>query len=166
MSLAEDLLNDLDDLGELDHDLNEEEEDFKEDNLKEENDSMQEDQNDDEEDEEDSISLQAQRNSLLNSLLVNVSSIFKVCTLTQSHQYKDILSTIEQYSKVDSQRVSRGLPPKEIIGNLEDDPEYRIIVGGNDLLFSIDTEMLICHKVIYRTRLDISVFLLLSSTYT
>ena len=33
------------------------------------------------------------------------------------------------------------------MGPVEEDPEYKVLVGANNMMFDIDTEILLVHKV-------------------
>lgn len=41
-----------------------------------------------------------------------------------------------------------GVPADEVVGNLEDDPEYRLIVTSNQLMIDIDDEISAIHKYV------------------
>lgn len=65
---------------------------------------------------------------------VRVSSIRELCKLRDSERLASILAQIDIY--VDKPRKSN-----EMIGNVESDPEYQLIVEANSLAVEIDNEI-------------------------
>ena len=68
-------------------------------------------------------------------------TIFDVAQLHKSPDLQEIMNKIEKFSK----RVRK---PHELLGTVEADPEYLLIVDANDLAAQIDNELSIIHKVI------------------
>lgn len=71
---------------------------------------------------------------------VRVSSIRELCKLRDSKLLRNILKEIDAY--IDNPRKSN-----EMIGNVESDPEYQLIVEANSIAVDIDNE--ICNKMLY-----------------
>lgn len=65
---------------------------------------------------------------------VQVHSIRELCKLRDSERLQNILKQIEMYSQ--RQRTS-----SEMLGNVESDPEYRLIVDANALAVDVDNEI-------------------------
>ena len=66
-------------------------------------------------------------------------TIFDVAKLQSSEELKDIMKKIDKYS----QRVRK---PSELLGPVEADPEYLLIVDANNLAAQIDNETGTIHK--------------------
>ena len=66
-------------------------------------------------------------------------SIFDVAQLHKSEEVEQIMSKIEKFAK----RVRK---PHELLGPVEADPEYLLIVDANNLAARIDNELGIIHK--------------------
>lgn len=113
MSLAEELLADLED---LDNDDSETEE------IK-----VKEEPNDDE---VDSIAPDDDRMEIDESL----SSIRSVCKLHGSERLKRVLQQITVY-------ISKPRDPNEVIDSMESDPEYQLIVEVNSIAVEIEHEI-------------------------
>lgn len=69
------------------------------------------------------------------------TSIRELCKLRDSNSLRDILTQIEQYA--DNPRHS-----KEMIGNVESDPEYQLIVHSNNAVSLVDNEIIVIHRFI------------------
>jgi U4/U6 small nuclear ribonucleoprotein PRP31 len=69
-------------------------------------------------------------------------SVRNIAKLLDSQQLKEIVKKIETYQTSGS--ASRG----EIIGPVEEDPEYKLIVEANNLTVEIDNEINVIHKYI------------------
>ena len=67
-------------------------------------------------------------------------TIFDVAQLHKSPDLQEIMNKIEKFSK----QVRK---PHELLGTVEADPEYILIVDANDLAAQIDNELSIIHKV-------------------
>lgn len=65
---------------------------------------------------------------------VHVSSVRELCKLRDSKQLAHILTEIDKY--IDNPRKSN-----EMIGNVESDPEYQLIVEANSVAVEIDNEI-------------------------
>lgn len=63
-----------------------------------------------------------------------VSSIRELCKLHDSELLINILHQIDDY-------VTRPRKPNEMIGNVESDPEYQLIVEANSIAADIDNEI-------------------------
>lgn len=70
----------------------------------------------------------------LEKLDVKVSSIRELCKLRDSARLNRILKDIEIYAS--KPRVS-----SEMIGNVESDPEYQLIVEANSVAVEVDNEI-------------------------
>lgn len=70
---------------------------------------------------------------------VRVSSIRELCKLRDSKKLQHILVEIDKY--VENPRKSN-----EMIGNVESDPEYQLIVEANSVAVDVDNEISIIHK--------------------
>lgn len=70
---------------------------------------------------------------------VKVDSIRSICKLRDSERLQDILAQIEKFRL-------KNRSAAEMIGNLESDPEYQLIVEANNVAVEIDTE---CCKFYY-----------------
>lgn len=66
-------------------------------------------------------------------------TIFDVAQLHKSPDLQEIINKIEKFSK----QVRK---PHELLGTVEADPEYLLIVDANDLAAQIDNELSIIHK--------------------
>ncbi|XP_055313682.1 U4/U6 small nuclear ribonucleoprotein Prp31 [Sitodiplosis mosellana] len=69
----------------------------------------------------------------------SVSSIRSLCKLHDSERLRRILKQIDEYT-------SKPRTSNEIIGNVESDPEYQLIVEVNTIAVEIDNEISIIHK--------------------
>lgn len=65
---------------------------------------------------------------------VRVSSIRELCKLRDSKQLTNILREIDAY-------VANPRKSNEMIGNVESDPEYQLIVEANGIAVDIDNEI-------------------------
>lgn len=70
---------------------------------------------------------------------VNVESIRDLCKLHDSSRLTNILEQIDQYAK--NPRKS-----SELLGNVEQDPEYQLIVESNNIAVDLDNEISLIHK--------------------
>lgn len=66
--------------------------------------------------------------------MFKVKSVRELCKLRDSNRLVGILEEIECYAK--SPRKSN-----EMIGNVESDPEYQLIVESNNIAVEIDNEI-------------------------
>lgn len=71
--------------------------------------------------------------------MFQVSSIRELCKLHDSKQLTNILKQIDYY-------IQRPRKSNEMIGNVESDPEYQLIVEANSTAVEIDNE--ICKQAI------------------
>ncbi|KAL7031386.1 hypothetical protein ACKWTF_006989 [Chironomus riparius] len=72
---------------------------------------------------------------------IKVESVRDICKLHDSVRLKKILEDITHYE-------SRPRQASEMIGNLESDPEYQLIVEANNTAVEIDNEISIIHKFV------------------
>ncbi|XP_055630409.1 U4/U6 small nuclear ribonucleoprotein Prp31 [Toxorhynchites rutilus septentrionalis] len=72
---------------------------------------------------------------------VKVDSIREICKLRDSDRLCNVLSQIEMFAK-NPRKTS------EMIGNVESDPEYQLIVEANNIAVDIDNEISIVHKFV------------------
>ena len=70
---------------------------------------------------------------------LSVSSIRHLCKLRDSQRLSHVLSQIEVFRKT-KRKTS------EMIGSVESDPEYQLIVEANNVAVDIDNEISIIHK--------------------
>lgn len=70
---------------------------------------------------------------------VKVNSVRDLCKLRHSQRLETVLKEIEKY-------VNQPRSSKEMIGNLESDPEYQLIVEANNVAVDIDNEISLIHK--------------------
>ncbi|KAK9728903.1 U4/U6-U5 snRNP complex subunit prp31 [Basidiobolus ranarum] len=126
MSLADELLADLEDLsGNESGEEKVEEEDQKMEGTE---DAM--------EDEE----FEAQQKKIA-LLLKGAEKVTDVAKLLYSKELKDVLNKIEHYKGAHRE-------PTQLVGIMEEDPEYKLIVKANDLTAAIDTEIISVHRFI------------------
>ncbi|KAF0540266.1 Nop domain-containing protein [Gigaspora margarita] len=71
----------------------------------------------------------------------NVMDVRKIAKLLGSRQMKDVLMKIGQLKNTNRIHV-------QIMGPVEEDPEYKLIVQANNLTVDIDSEILVVHKFI------------------
>lgn len=127
-TLADEFLADLDeDADEIKDVKQEEEEDADMDDLEEED-------QDEEEDERDKILEEKLKATLKNE------DITKVATLLASARFKNLIKRVEE--KIANPKAI------EIIGPIEEDPEYMLIVESNALVTEIQTEIQVIHKYV------------------
>lgn len=67
-------------------------------------------------------------------LTLQVSSIRELCKLHDSKELTNILKEIDHY-------LEHPRKPSEMIGNVESDPEYQLIVEANSTAVEIDNEI-------------------------
>lgn len=72
---------------------------------------------------------------------VKVESVRDICKLRDSSRLKKILEDITHFE-------SRPRQASEMIGNLESDPEYQLIVEANNTAVEIDNEISTIHKFV------------------
>lgn len=70
---------------------------------------------------------------------VRVSSIRELCKLRDSKKLQHILTEIDKY-------IANPRKSNEMIGNVESDPEYQLIVEANSVAVDVDNEISIIHK--------------------
>uniref|UniRef100_A0A182YRZ2 U4/U6 small nuclear ribonucleoprotein Prp31 n=1 Tax=Anopheles stephensi TaxID=30069 RepID=A0A182YRZ2_ANOST len=70
-----------------------------------------------------------------------VASIREICKLRDSDRLSNVLSQIETYAK--NPRTTM-----EMVGNVESDPEYQLIVEANNIAVDIDNEISTIHKFV------------------
>lgn len=89
---------------------------------------------DEEEDVPENVEMEVDDNPELEKLDVKVISIRELCKLRDSTRLNRILKDIEIYAS--KPRVS-----SEMIGNVESDPEYQLIVEANSIAVEVDNEI-------------------------
>lgn len=72
---------------------------------------------------------------------LQVSSVRELCKLRDSPKLADVLRRIEIYAKELVPRKS-----SEMVGNVEADPEYQLIVEANMIAVEIDNEIVLIHR--------------------
>lgn len=72
---------------------------------------------------------------------LKVNSVREICKLRDSTRLKYILDEIEKY-------VQKPRKASEMIGNLESDPEYQLIVEANNIAVEVDNEISLIHKYV------------------
>jgi U4/U6 small nuclear ribonucleoprotein PRP31 len=83
---------------------------------------------------------------LLDSLNKNTSnSVKSIAKLLDSEKLTSITSRIEFYQK---QAASKATSRTELVGPVEQDPEYKLIVEANNITVEIDSEINVIHKYI------------------
>lgn len=65
---------------------------------------------------------------------IKVASVRELAKLRDSEQLKKVMSQIDKYSKVPRKSA-------DIIGPVESDPEYQLIVEANNMAVDIDDEI-------------------------
>lgn len=75
----------------------------------------------------------------------NKESVKNIAKLLDSEKLNSVIEKIEFYQDQEKNTVSRR---KEIIGPVEQDPEYKLIVEANNLTVEIDSEINVIHKYI------------------
>lgn len=133
MSLADELLNDL---------LSSDEEDNK-DTL-----AMIEEEHD-EGDGADSMAMDQEEPDLSKIIIKEIDDVKKLARLGSSETMESVLSRIDQYGTTPTPNRSTR------IANVEDDPEYRLVVEANALSAELDQEIILVNKFIrdhYRSK--------------
>ncbi|XP_058831390.1 U4/U6 small nuclear ribonucleoprotein Prp31 [Topomyia yanbarensis] len=72
---------------------------------------------------------------------VKVASIREICTLRDSDRLSRVLLQIAKFAK--NPRKS-----SEMLGSVESDPEYKLIVEANNIVVDIDNEISVIHKFV------------------
>lgn len=72
---------------------------------------------------------------------LKVESVREICKLRDSTRLKYILDEIEKY-------VQKPRMASEMVGNLESDPEYQLIVEANNIAVEVDNEISLIHKYV------------------
>lgn len=83
--------------------------------------------------------------------ILQVSTIRELCKLHDSKELTNILKQIDHY-------IEHPRKPNEMIGNVESDPEYQLIVEANSTAVEIDNEIckLVIDNFIYSKFIDLS----------
>jgi len=146
MSLADELMNDL---------MDSDEEDTKEGlhNIAEDGeaglDAMDFDDDEDDKDEVKLKLLNDDDNDLSQFVIREIGDVKKLAQLVSSEAMTRVLASIDEYSNT---------PPKSRqirVGNVEDDPEYQLVVEANSLSAELDQEIILVNKFIkdrYRSK--------------
>ncbi|ORY03530.1 Nop domain-containing protein [Basidiobolus meristosporus CBS 931.73] len=77
----------------------------------------------------------------LATLLKNSETVDDVAKLHSSKELNEVLTKIEHFKGVPREAT-------QLVGVMEEDPEYKLIVKANDLTAAIDTEIISIHKFI------------------
>ncbi|KFB51273.1 hypothetical protein ZHAS_00019320 [Anopheles sinensis] len=72
---------------------------------------------------------------------VSVATVREICKLRDSERLANVLQQIEKYAK--NPRTTN-----EMVGNVESDPEYQLIVEANNIAVDIDSEISTIHKFV------------------
>ncbi|CAG8647296.1 17579_t:CDS:10 [Acaulospora morrowiae] len=131
MSLADELLADLDFADSRDEGAEEENDELGDVRMR----DLEETEEEYMEDEEEAGKQQFQAE------MTNVMDVRKVAKLLGSRQMKDVLTKMEQLKNTRRDH-------NQILGPVEEDPEYKLIVQANNLTVDIDSEILVVHKFI------------------
>lgn len=126
MSLADELLADLEDDNDEEDELLEE--------IKKEPEPIEEDQTAGHQSggEEEAIIMDVKDEPM--EVDVKVASIREICKLRDSDRLKNVLTQIAHF-------VKNPRKTSEMIGNVESDPEYQLIVEANNIAVEIDNEI-------------------------
>eukprot|EP00002_Diphylleia_rotans_P009661 TRINITY_DN2002_c0_g1_i1.p1 TRINITY_DN2002_c0_g1~~TRINITY_DN2002_c0_g1_i1.p1 ORF type:complete len:502 (-),score=142.02 TRINITY_DN2002_c0_g1_i1:282-1787(-) len=120
---------DEDDFGQDEHgedgEDGEDEDDMNEMEVKEE-----EDADEDEEEEDELVEIDALKQDTVKA----------IAKIRQSAKFQNLFKSIEAFMSADSL--------KSIVGRIEDHPEYKCIVDGNNMVAGIDDEILLIHKFV------------------
>jgi len=73
---------------------------------------------------------------------VKVDSIRELCKLHDSQRLRTVLKQIDVYVSIPARRAN------EMIGTVESDPEYQLIVEANNIAVDIDNEISTIHKFV------------------
>lgn len=73
-------------------------------------------------------------NNLFSCIEIKVSSVRELAKLRDSEQLQKVMSQIEKHSKVPRKSA-------DIVGPVESDPEYQLIVEANNMAVDIDNEI-------------------------
>ncbi|KAG5884660.1 hypothetical protein JTB14_005404 [Gonioctena quinquepunctata] len=119
MSLADELLADLE---ENDHDEFDEE--------------MEAEEEPEEKEEKPNI-----KDILMEQDTTQINSVRELCTLRDSQKLKNIMAQIESYGS----KIRRA---EDIVGPVEADTEYQLIVEANNLAQDVDSEIMTVHKFV------------------
>lgn len=79
-------------------------------------------------------------NNLFSCIEIKVSSVRELAKLRDSEQLQKVMSQIEKHSKVPRKSA-------DIVGPVESDPEYQLIVEANNMAVDIDNEIGNCTVV-------------------
>lgn len=74
-------------------------------------------------------------------MCLQVASIRELCKLRDSNRLKFVLTQIDHYQECPRKS-------SEMIGNVESDPEYQLIVEANTVAADIDNEVSVIHKFV------------------
>lgn len=73
---------------------------------------------------------------------INVNSVRELCKLRHSQRLNTVLEEVNSYANRPPRLTS------EMVGNLESDPEYQLIVEANNIAVDIDSEISLIHKFV------------------
>jgi len=150
MSLADELIADLEDLGEDELEETEENKDNDNDLLNDldDLDDLEDEENKDENEKSKSMDPEEEKEMAIKVALTGKDDIQSIAKLASSKQLKDIMEKIEHFKSIPRTEYHN-------TGPVEEDPEYDTIVKANNITADIDDEILVIHKYIrdhYATR--------------
>ncbi|KAJ3026940.1 UNVERIFIED_CONTAM: U4/U6 small nuclear ribonucleoprotein Prp31 [Siphonaria sp. JEL0065] len=99
------------------------------------------DDNDNDMDEDDDDDEHEEREELPDLSAIN--SVNKVAHLLHSKRLTDIMEKIAEFMASSRVRVQA-----DNTGPVEDDPEYKVLVNANNVMFDVDSEIVLVHKFI------------------
>ncbi|KAJ3348724.1 hypothetical protein HDU83_001066 [Entophlyctis luteolus] len=100
-------------------------------------------QPEDEESDNDSLASESTPNPINSMDLSAFKSIHAVAHLLRSSRLTDVMRNIEKFMSRRRVRVQA-----ENTGPVEEDPEYSTLVSANNLMFDVDSEILLVHKFV------------------
>jgi len=144
MSLADELIADLDDLGEDELEENEEKKNEDNDLLNDldDLDDLEEDGNENQNEIKDKpMDLEEEKEMAIKVALTGKDDIQSIAKLASSKQLKEIMEQIDYFKSIPRTDYHN-------TGPVEEDPEYDTIVKANNITADIDDEILVIHKYI------------------
>ncbi|ORX83034.1 Nop domain-containing protein [Anaeromyces robustus] len=143
MSLADELIADLDDLGEEEEEIEENKDKNDTNDLLNDLDDLDDTDNDENQNDSNSkiMDLEEEKEMAIKEALTGKDDIQSVAKLASSKKLKDIMEKIEYFKSIPRTEYHN-------TGPVEEDPEYDTIVKANNMTADIDDEILIIHKYI------------------
>ncbi|KAJ3257337.1 U4/U6 small nuclear ribonucleoprotein Prp31 [Chytriomyces hyalinus] len=134
-----DLLHDLDDLSDEEHQQHTDAQTTVEAHA--DADAMKMDEGSDDSDSDNSDSDNEDKGMDLD--LTAVTSVHAIAKLLRSQRLADVMTKVNGFMQEARVRV-----PADNTGPVEDDPEYALLVNANNLMFDVDSDILLVHKFI------------------